>query len=57
VVAQPQVRPWRYPPSFDLQYGAWLRKRSEGGDSRLPQAAVNVDLTTLLAFTWVDPEL
>ena len=31
MVAQAQVRPWRHPPSFDLQYGEWLRKRFEGG--------------------------
>jgi streptomycin 3"-adenylyltransferase len=47
VVAQPQVRPWRYPPSFDLQYGEWLRKRFERGDSAALQATVNADLTTL----------
>jgi predicted nucleotidyltransferase len=50
VVAQPQVRPWRYPPSFDLQYGEWLRKRFERGDSLPLQAAVNADLTTLLTI-------
>ena len=48
VVAQPQVPPWRYPPSVDLQYGEWLRERFERGDGRPLQAAVNVDLTTLL---------
>jgi predicted nucleotidyltransferase len=50
VVAQPQVRPWRYPPSFDLQYGEWLRQRFERGDSLALQAAVNADLTTLLTI-------
>jgi predicted nucleotidyltransferase len=50
VVAQAQVRPWRYPPSFDLQYGEWLRKRFEDGDSQPLQAAVNADLTTLLTI-------
>ena len=50
VVAQPQVRPWRYPPSFDLQYGEWLRQRFEHGDSLALQAAVNADLTTLLTI-------
>jgi hypothetical protein len=50
VVAQAQVRPWRYPPSFDLQYGEWLRRRFERGDSLPLQAAVNVDLTTLLTI-------
>src|SRR4029453_9653746 len=41
---------WRYPPSFDLQYGEWLRERFERGDGRCLQAAVNVDLTTLLTI-------
>jgi predicted nucleotidyltransferase len=50
VVAQPQVRPWRYPPSIDLQYGEWLRKRFEHEDSRPLQATVNADLTTLLTI-------
>jgi streptomycin 3"-adenylyltransferase len=50
VVAQPQVRPWRYPPSFDLQYGEWLRDRFERGDSELLQATVDPDLTVLLTI-------
>jgi predicted nucleotidyltransferase len=50
VVAQAQVRPWRYPPSFDLQYGEWLRERFERGDSPPLQAAVNPDLTILLTI-------
>jgi predicted nucleotidyltransferase len=50
VVAQAQVRPWRYPPSFDLQYGEWLRKRFELGDSLPLQTAVNADLTILLTI-------
>jgi predicted nucleotidyltransferase len=50
VVAQAQVQPWRYPPSFDLQDGEWLRKRFEQGDSLPLQAAVNADLTTLLTI-------
>ncbi len=44
------MRPWRYPPSFDLQYGEWLGKRFERGDSSPLQAAVNADLTTLLTI-------
>ena len=50
LVAQAQVRPWRHPPSFDLQYGEWLRKRFEGGDSLALQASANPDLTTLLTI-------
>jgi predicted nucleotidyltransferase len=50
VVTQAQVRPWRYPPSFDLQYGEWLRSRFQRGDSLALQAAVDADLTTLLTI-------
>jgi len=50
VVAQPQVQPWRYPPTFDLQYGEWLRKRFERGDSVLLRPTVNPDLTVLLTI-------
>jgi predicted nucleotidyltransferase len=50
VVALPQVRPWRYPPSFDLQYGEWLRERLERGDTHPLRAAVNADLTILLTI-------
>jgi predicted nucleotidyltransferase len=50
VVAQVQVRPWRYPPSFDLQYGEWLRKRFENGDDSALQATINPDLATLLTI-------
>jgi streptomycin 3"-adenylyltransferase len=50
MVAQPQVRPWRYAPSFDLQYGEWLRKRFEAGDGTALEVTVNPDLTTLLTI-------
>ncbi|HXT34307.1 MAG TPA: nucleotidyltransferase domain-containing protein [Chloroflexota bacterium] len=29
IVVQSHVRPWRYPPSFDFQYGDWLRREFE----------------------------
>lgn len=32
VVAQPDVRPWRYPPRMDFQYGEWLHDAFESGD-------------------------
>jgi streptomycin 3"-adenylyltransferase len=50
LVAQAHVRPWRYPPSYDLQYGEWLRKDFERGDTRPLQVKVNPDLTTLLTI-------
>ena len=32
VVVQSEVRPWRYPPLLDLQYGDWLRPEFERGN-------------------------
>jgi predicted nucleotidyltransferase len=29
VVVQSRLRPWRYPPNFDFQYGDWLRREFE----------------------------
>ncbi len=34
IVVGDEVRPWRYPPRFDLQYGEWLR--DDIADGRLP---------------------
>jgi len=31
IVAQPDVRPWRFPPRLDFQYGDWLRPDFERG--------------------------
>ena len=47
IVAQPEVRPWRYPPRMELQYGEWLRDALEAGD--VPEPAPNPDLAPLLA--------
>ena len=27
-----EIRPWRYPPRMDLQYGEWWRERFQGGE-------------------------
>jgi len=32
VVAQSDVRPWRYPPRVDFQYGEWLHEEFESGN-------------------------
>jgi streptomycin 3"-adenylyltransferase len=31
IVVKSEVIPWRYPPTFDFQYGEWLRKDFEAG--------------------------
>lgn len=47
VLAQPDVRPWRYPPRFDLQYGEWLsddelRDQVRREPTRRPDLAVAI---------------
>jgi predicted nucleotidyltransferase len=32
IVVDSEVRPWRYPPSLDFQYGDWLRGEFEAGN-------------------------
>ena len=32
VVVRSEVRPWRYPPRMDFQYGEWLRSDLEIGN-------------------------
>jgi streptomycin 3"-adenylyltransferase len=49
VVVQSEVRPWRYPPTMDLQYGDWLRAELERGE--IPPPAPNPDLAVLLTMT------
>jgi streptomycin 3"-adenylyltransferase len=49
VVVESDVRPWRYPPVMDLQYGAWLRAEFERGE--IPPPAPNPDLAPLLTMT------
>ena len=49
VVVQSDVRPWRYPPTMDLQYGDWLRDGLERGE--IPPPAANPDLAALITMT------
>ena len=47
VVVQADVRPWRYPPRLELQYGDWWRSEFERGDFA-PWRSPNPDLALLL---------
>jgi predicted nucleotidyltransferase len=42
IVVQSDVRPWRYPPPMDFQYGDWWRAEFERGE--LPWKSPNPDL-------------
>ena len=48
LVVASEVRPWRYPPRMDLQYGDWWRDELEGGLEPWPEK--NPDLATLLTM-------
>ncbi len=49
IVVQSDVRPWRYPPRAEFQYGEWMRADFERGD--LPASSVgNPDLAPLIAM-------
>ena len=51
IAVQSEVRPWRYPPALDFQYGDWLRSASERGDVPpwpTPSADLAVLITTVL---------
>jgi predicted nucleotidyltransferase len=48
-VVQDEVRPWRYPPRLDLQYGEWLREELLSGDP-YPWPAISPDLAVLITM-------
>jgi streptomycin 3"-adenylyltransferase len=49
VVAQSDLRPWRYPPLMDLQYGEWLRGQFLAGDLGLAPS-VSPDLAVVVTM-------
>ncbi|MEV2233778.1 aminoglycoside adenylyltransferase family protein [Streptomyces phaeochromogenes] len=48
VVAQGEVRPWRYPPRCEFLYGEWLREEFERGE--VPAPAAMPDLAPLITM-------
>lgn len=48
VVAQGDVRPWRYPPRCEFLYGEWLREDFERGE--MPAPAVMPDLAPVITM-------
>jgi predicted nucleotidyltransferase len=49
IVLESAIRPWRYPPEMEFQYGDWLRADYLAGF--VPSAAPNPDLAVLLEMT------
>lgn len=50
VVAEPDIKPWRYPPRFDLQFGEWHRAALERGEVEPLSAKTNPDVALLLTM-------
>jgi hypothetical protein len=50
VVAEPDVKPWRYPPRFDLQFGEWHRVALERAEDEPLAATTNPDVALLLTM-------
>ena len=50
IVVERDVKPWCYPPSFDFQYGDWLRSEFESGNVEPWATTVNPDLATLITM-------
>jgi predicted nucleotidyltransferase len=50
IVLQSEIRPWRYPPSFDFQYGDWLRGEFERGSLEPWPTTTNPDLAALITM-------
>lgn len=48
IVVQSDVRPWRYPPRSEFQYGEWLRDEFERGDT--PSPTPSPDLAPLITM-------
>jgi predicted nucleotidyltransferase len=47
IVVDSEIRPWRYPPRAEFQYGEWLRDAYEAGST--PEPGPSPDLAPLLA--------
>ena len=50
IVVGSEIRPWRYPPRRDFQYGEWLRKRFDRRDPVLWQSASDPALAILVTM-------
>ncbi|WP_130796799.1 aminoglycoside adenylyltransferase family protein [Streptomyces otsuchiensis] len=48
LVVQSEVRPWRYPPRCEFQYGEWLREAYERGE--VPEPGPSPDLAPLITM-------
>ncbi len=50
IVVESEIKPWRYPPRFDFQYGDWLRGALERGNVTPWPTTTNPDLAALITM-------
>jgi len=50
IVVESEIRPWRYPPRFDFQYGDWLRNEFQSGNVEPWPTTTNPDLASLITM-------
>jgi predicted nucleotidyltransferase len=50
IVVEAEIRPWRYPPSFDFHYGEWLRSEFESGNVEPWPTTTDPDLASLITM-------
>lgn len=48
IVVESEINPWHYPPTFDFQYGDWLREEFENGTIEPWSTKVMPDLALLI---------
>jgi predicted nucleotidyltransferase len=51
IVVGSEMRPWRYPPRRDFQYGEWLREEFERHDPKLWRSKEDPDVAILVSMT------
>jgi predicted nucleotidyltransferase len=57
VVVQSEVRPWRYPPRLDFQYGDWLRAEFEEGTPPSPRTSPDLAVVITMVLVAARPLL
>ena len=61
MVVKSEINPWHYPPSFDFQYGEWLRTEFENGNiepwttKEMPDLALLITQVLLASKTLLGP--
>ncbi len=50
ILVESEVKPWRFPPGFDFQYGDWLRKEFTSGDVEPWSTTTNPDVAVLITM-------